>query len=135
MPPAPEALRLNLPARPDEPEVREYYESQLAENGDDGYESTAYASTVGAPRAADPFAEDPDRFLARGGPRILRRASPDGVSRGVSVSVSVPVSDSDHPAGTDRAPRGRANASPPEVPDAPPDGVRPDRRLRGGDQG
>ena len=133
MPPAPEALRLNLPARPDEPEVREYYESQLAEDGDDGYESTAYASTVGAPRAADPFAEDPDRFLARGGPRILRRASPDGVSRGVSVSVSVPVSDSDHPAGTDRAPRGRANASPPEVPDAPADGVRPDRRLRGGD--
>ena len=25
MPPAPEALRLNLPARPDEPEVREYW--------------------------------------------------------------------------------------------------------------
>ena len=46
MPPAPEALRLNLPARPDEPEVREYYESQLAENGDDGYESTAYASCL-----------------------------------------------------------------------------------------
>ena len=110
MPPAPEALRLNLPARPDEPEVREYYESQLAEDGDDGYESTAYASTVGAPRAADPFAEDPDRFLARGA-RASSAAHPPTASPAESPSPSpVPVSDSDHPAGTDRAPRGRANA-------------------------
>ena len=64
MPPPPLDLSLKLPPRPDDDAVREYYERQLAEGGDDGYESTGYATSgVGeSSRRApppDPFRHDP----------------------------------------------------------------------------
>ena len=95
-------LSLKLPPRPDDDAVREYYERQLAEGGDDGYESTGYATSgVGeSSRRApppDPFRHDP----ALASPPRRRRELPRD-------DVDAPPSPVDR-----RAPRSRATAPSP----------------------
>ena len=95
-------LSLKLPPRPDDDAVREYYERQLAEGGDDGYESTGYATSgVGeSSRRApppDPFRHDP----ALASPPRRRRELPRD-------DVDAPPAPVDR-----RAPRSRATAPSP----------------------
>ena len=95
-------LSLKLPPRPDDDAVREYYERQLAEGGDDGYESTGYATSgVGeSSRRApppDPFRHDP---ALASPPRRRRELPRDDVD-----AAPAPVDR--------RAPRSRATAPSP----------------------